>query len=275
MNERNAIRVCISGATGWVGRALVEHVRQTTDLVVTGAVARSSAGKDLGEVISGTPSGVRIEGRIENALAASTDVVIEYSSSLVALHNVLYAIDAGVHVVIGTSGLTAADYATIEARASERGVGVIAAGNFSLTAALLKHFAVLAARHLGDREIIDYADGQKLDVPSGTVQEIAEAIDGVGPAPTARPIASLNGPAEARGVAFGATRVHSLRLPGFVIGVDVIYAASGERLILRHEAGSSPAPYVAGTLLAVRRVSSVRGLVRGFDKLLFSANHDA
>ena len=77
-------------------------------------------------------------------------------------------------VVIGTSGLTADDFAEIDAAARERGTGVIAAGNFSLTAAMTKAAALLAARHLPSWEVIDYASATKADAPSGTARELAE-----------------------------------------------------------------------------------------------------
>ena len=90
--------------------------------------------------------------------------------------NARAAIEAGVHVVIGTSGLTADDYAEIDRLARDRGVGVIAAGNFSVMAAVLRHAAAMAARHLGHWEIIDYASDTKPDVPSGTARDLAETL---------------------------------------------------------------------------------------------------
>src|SRR3546814_12316907 len=80
------------------------------------------------------------------------------------------AIHRGISVVIGTSGLTAADYDALDAEARKAGVGVLAAGNFSLTAALVQHFALIAARHIGHFEVIDYAKAAKPDAPSGTAQ---------------------------------------------------------------------------------------------------------
>ena len=62
--------------------------------------------------------------------------------------------------------------------------------------------------------------------------------------------------------------MHSLRLPGFVVSTEVLFAVPGERLTLRHDAGDSPAPYVSGTLLAIRAVPGLVGLTRGLDRLL-------
>jgi 4-hydroxy-tetrahydrodipicolinate reductase len=82
--------------------------------------------------------------------------------------------------------------------------------------------------------------------------------------------ADLIGPPEARGASVAGTRVHSVRLPGYALSTDVILATAGERLVVRHEAGASAEPYVAGALLAIRRVPEVTGVLRGMDRLLFA-----
>ena len=89
--------------------------------------------------------------------------------------------------------------------------------------------------------------------------------------PTSKPVADLVGVCETRGAAIGEgtpVQVHSLRLPSYVIACEAIFGAPDERLTIRHDAGSSAAPYVAGTLLAVRRVGEEVGLRRGLDALL-------
>src|SRR5438093_13052703 len=147
------------------------------------------------------------------------------------------AIEAGVGVVIGTSGLTAADFEEIDAAARERRVGVIASGNFSLTAAMCQAAALLAARHLPSWEVIDYASATKPDVPSGTSRELAERLGEVGPPPIGVPLEEIAGPREARGATVGGTQVHSVRLPGFVVSTEVVFGLPDERLSIRPDAG--------------------------------------
>jgi len=181
---------------------------------------------------------------------------------------VITAVERGVHVVVGSSGLTADDYAELDALARARDVGVVAAGNFSLTAALLLRSAVEVAKHLDAWEVIDFASAGKPDAPSGTAQELAERLDAVRPPALGVPIDEVLGAPEARGATVGSTQVHSLRLPSFVVSTEVVFAADGERLSLRHDAGESPTPYVAGTLLAIRAVPGRVGVTRGLDRLL-------
>ncbi len=182
--------------------------------------------------------------------------------------NTLHAIEAGVPVVIGPSGLTAADFDEIDAAARSASVGVVAAGNFSLTAAMCQAAALLAARHLRQWEVIDYASSTKPDVPSGTARELAERLSAVRKPELGHPIEELHGPQEARGADVDGTQVHSLRLPSFVVSTEVVFGLPDERLTIRHDAGGTPEPYVAGTLLAARRVAELTGLTRGLDTLL-------
>ena len=81
-------------------------------------------------------------------------------------------------------------------------------------------------------------------------------------------VADVLGSPEARGATVGGTQVHSLRLPSFTVSTEVVFASGGQRLSLRHDAGDSAEPYVAGTLLAVRAVTGRVGLTRGLDSLL-------
>jgi len=169
--------------------------------------------------------------------------------------------------VVGSSGLSASDYEEVDERAQAHEVGVIAAGNFSITAALLLRFATEAARHVGSWEVIDYSSLGKPDAPSGTARELAERLDSVGPPAVAVPVEETLGAREARGATVGTTQVHSLRLPSFSVSTEIVLGGEDERLSIRHDAGSTPAPYVAGTLLAIRAVPDRIGVTRGLDQL--------
>jgi 4-hydroxy-tetrahydrodipicolinate reductase len=265
----DGLTVCIAGATGWTGRALVPAVLAAPDLALGAAVSRSAAGRDLGEALGGEAIGVPVHASAGEALAG-IDVLVDYTSATAVKANALAAIDAGVAVVIGTSGLTAADFEEIDAAARERSVGVVAAGNFSLTAAMCQAAALLAARHLPQWEVIDYASAGKPDVPSGTARELAERLGDVRRPEVGHPIDELHGPQEARGATIGGTQVHSVRLPSFVVSTEVVFGLPDERLTIRHDAGGTPAPYVAGTLIAVRRAPGMVGLTRGLDTLLLA-----
>jgi 4-hydroxy-tetrahydrodipicolinate reductase len=261
------ITVCIAGATGWTGRALVSAVVDAPDLELVAAVSRSAAGQDLGEALGGAALGIAVHGVVADALEG-VDVLVDYTSATAVKGNTMAAIVAGACVVIGSSGLTAADFEEIDAAARRHSVGVVASGNFSLTAAMCQAGALLAARHLPQWEVIDYASAGKPDVPSGTARELAERLGDVRRPERSYPIDELEGPKEARGASVAGAQVHSVRLPSFVVSTEVVFAGPDERLTIRHDACGTPQPYVAGTLLAVRRVKDLVGLTRGLDTLL-------
>ena len=265
----NKIKICIAGVSGWIGKELAPAVYRSEDLELVGAVSRKNAGKDLGGLLNLKNLSITVSGTVKEALMSKTDVLIDYTSPDIVKSNVLTAIDMGVHTVIGTSGLTDDDYAEIDSAARKAGVGVFAAGNFAISAALMLHFATVAAKFMPGWEVVDYASASKIDSPSGTAYEIASRLSKVGKPETVIPDNKINGSLESRGFNANGTHVHSVRLPGYVIGADVIFGGKDERLTLKFEAGTLPDTYIEGTLLAVRKVKDMMGLTRGLDKLIF------
>jgi 4-hydroxy-tetrahydrodipicolinate reductase len=262
------IRICLAGATGWAGAELARAIAKARDLEIVGAVARRQAGRPLGEVLAEPALTARISGTAAEALAAPCDVFVEYTGPAIARANVLAALEHGAHVVVGTSGLTDSDFAEIDALALRRQRGVLACGNFALTAVLLQKLAETAAKLIPQWEILDYAHDDKVDAPSGTARELAARLAKVRrPEPTV-PVAATVGPRETRGATVSGSQIHSVRLPGFVISAEVVFGMPDQRLSIRHDAGGSARPYVDGALLAIRRVGALVGVHRGLDAVL-------
>jgi 4-hydroxy-tetrahydrodipicolinate reductase len=254
-----------------VGRGLAPAIAASPDLELTGAVARSQAGRSLREALgdAGLPD-LRVAASVDEALErdGGADVFVDYTSAAAVRGNVAAAVARGVHTVVGSSGLSDAEYAEIDAAARARGVGVLAAGNFALTAVLLQRFAELAARQIAQWEILEYARATKPDAPSGTARELASRLARVRAPEVATPAEKTLGAPEARGASLSGTPVHSVRLPGFVSSIEIIFGQPDERLSIRHDSGSGAGPYIAGTLLAIRRVSGFTGLRRGLDSVM-------
>jgi 4-hydroxy-tetrahydrodipicolinate reductase len=262
------IRVCVAGATGWVGRGLAPAIAGAPDLDLVGAVSRSHGGKPLSEIIGDPRLTVPVSASVEEALATPCDVLVDYTSPEAVAAHTLAAIARGVRVVIGTSGLTEEDFAVIDAAARAAGVGVLAAGNFAITAVLLQRFAELAARQIPHWEIIDYGKAAKPDAPSGTARELVARLARIGRPRLAHRIEDTLGAPEARGAQVEGTPMHSVRLPGFVSSIEILFGLPDERLSIRHDSGSGAGPYVTGTLLAIRKVGSFVGLKRGLDSVM-------
>ena len=134
------IRVGIAGVTGWTGRAVAEAVESADDLELVFGVARSDP--------------ARFSTVAEALDVVDADVLVDYTHAAVVAENVRAAVERGVGVVVGSSGLGASDYEQIDALAREREVGVVAAGNFSLSAALVLRFATEAASHLEPADVL-------------------------------------------------------------------------------------------------------------------------
>lgn len=263
------IRVCLAGATGWAGSAVAGAIAKSDDITLVSAVSRAHAGKTLGDVLGEPALTCPIYATAQEALAAHPcDVFFEFTKPDVAKSNVLTALQHGVHVVIGTSGLTDSDYAEIESASEKAQRGVLAVGNFALTVVLLQKFAEIAARFIPQWEIIDYASDGKKDSPSGTVRELANRLSKVRPSELTVPLEETQGVKETRGARMTGSQVHSIRLPGYTISAEIIFGMPDQKLTIRHDSGASAQPYVDGSLLAIRKVGTFIGLRRGLDSVM-------
>lgn len=262
------LKVCLAGATGWAGSELARGIAASADIELVAAVSRRHAGEALGAALGDTGIAAPVFQSAAEALAVPCEVFVEYTSPDTAKANVLTALAHGAHVVVGTSGLTDADYAEIDEAARTRGLGVLACGNFALTAVLLIKFSEMAAKILSQWEIIDYAYAGKLDAPSGTVRELATRMGKVRQPQLEVPLDETRGLREARGGTLAGSQVHAVRLPGFVLGAETIFGLPDQTLSIRHNAGGSAKPYVDGAMLAVRKVATLTGLHRGLDAVL-------
>lgn len=261
--------MCVAGGTGWTGSLVVKAILQSKDFELVGVIARKAAGQDIGAALGLGATGIVVQPSLDEATRQRPDVLIDYTKPDTVKQRTLAALAKGVRVIIGTSGLGAGDFKEIDQEAKKAKLGVIACGNFSITAALAKRFSLMAAQHLPSWEIVDYASAGKIDAPSGTVRELAEQMGEIKKNRVEHPVEKTVGLKEARGVSLGGAQVHSVRLPGYVIAFETIFGQPHERLTIRHDAGTGAEPYVGGTLLAAKRVMETTGLVRGLDTLLF------
>jgi 4-hydroxy-tetrahydrodipicolinate reductase len=265
---RDKLKICVAGATGWAGSALSNGIADAEDMELVAAVSRSKAGRTLGEVLQNEHLMTPIFGGVEEAMQTRPDVFVEYTKPDAAKGHILSALRRGANVVVGTSGLGHEDYAEIDEFAREVNLGVLAVGNFALTVVLLQKFAEMAAKYIPHWEIIDYARADKKDAPSGTARELAHRLSRIKNAKLEVPLDLVEGPIESRGTRLQGTQVHSVRLPGYVISVDAIFGMPDQKLIIRHESGTSAEPYVNGALLAIREVGKLKGLHRGLDSVM-------
>ena len=215
-------RVAVAGAAGRMGQAVCAAVEGAEDLSLTG----------------------RADPALDVALADvldDADVVVDFTQPDQALANAREVLEAGVHLVIGTTGF---DFAELEVLAQGASANVFVAPNFAIGAVLMMRFAVEASKHMEGAEIIEYHHAGKLDKPSGTAARTAELMEGDVP-------------------------VHSVRLPGIVADQDVILGGAAQTLTIRHVT-TDRTSFMPGVLLAVRRVADLpESPVVGLERLLW------
>jgi 4-hydroxy-tetrahydrodipicolinate reductase len=242
------MRVGVLGAAGRMGSEVCRAVDAAPDLEL---VARLDAGDD------------------REPLRAA-DVVVDFTTPGAVMDNLHWCIDAGRHVVVGTTGFDATRLDTVRSWLTEHpDVGVVVAPNFGIGAVLLMRFAAEAARYFDSAEIVELHHPNKVDAPSGTARRTAELIaaarDGR-PSPDATTEA-LDG---ARGADVDGVRVHAVRLTGLVAHQEVLLGGPGETLTIRHDSLSRES-FMPGVLLAIRAVATRPGLTEGIDGLLTGA----
>jgi 4-hydroxy-tetrahydrodipicolinate reductase len=266
-SPQRSLTVCVAGVTGAVGRLLTRAILNQGDFLLTSAVARSAGGQTVGEVLN-VDCNVRIRPSLAEALSHDTfDVLVDYTSASSAFDNVRMALAGGIHVVVGSSGVTAEQFESLDRLARARQVGAIH-GNFAITATLAQVFAAAAARYLKSWEIIEYAYEGKIDAVSGTARELASRLAETSPPEQHIAPDEFVGDCRSRGATVAGTQVHALRLPGMVAGFEIIFGRSHERLTIKHEAISRAEPYVNGTLVAIRHVTHLVGMHRGLESVL-------
>jgi 4-hydroxy-tetrahydrodipicolinate reductase len=201
---------------------------------------------------------------------AGAQVLVDFTHPDVVMDNVRFAVDQGIHAVVGTTGFTAERLDTIrEWLADTPDLGVLVAPNFGIGAVLSMIFAQKAAPFYDSAEVIELHHPNKADAPSGTAvrtaQLIAQARAAAGrpPAPDAT-TQSLDG---ARGSDVDGVRVHALRVAGLVAHQEIVLGTEGETLTIRHDS-LHRSSFMPGVLLAVRQIGSRPGLTVGLESLL-------
>jgi len=139
--------------------------------------------------------------------------------------------------------------------------------NFSLSAAVLIKLAELAARFFDYAEIIEIHHDKKVDAPSGTAINTANAMAKAHGKPFIYPKTETEIIPNTRGGQIEGIAIHSLRSPGFMAAQEVIFSGKGQRLSLRIEPISREA-YMPGVILAIKEVVKRKGLIYGLDSLL-------
>jgi 4-hydroxy-tetrahydrodipicolinate reductase len=207
---------------------------------------------------------------LETLTSSGAQVVVDLTIPESTEANVRFAVDHGMHAVVGTTGWDAVRLADLQDRLATRpGVGVLIAPNFALGSVLASAFAAKASRYFDSVEIIELHHPDKVDAPSGTAVRTAQLISAERAAAgmPSSPDATTTELAGARGCDVDGVRVHSVRLRGLVAHQEVLLGGPGEQLTLRHDSFDR-ASFMPGVLLGIRNVAAHPGLTLGLDGYL-------
>lgn len=196
-------------------------------------------------------------------------VAVDFSVPSVTESNVHALLDAGVDVVVGTTGWTEESYVRVRSHAEESGRSVLIAPNFAIGAVLAMRFAALAAPYFESAEVIEMHHPNKVDAPSGTAAATARGIAaarseaGLGPMPDA----TESDPEGTRGGRIDGVPVHAVRLRGLTASEEILLGNPGEQLVIRTDSFDRIS-FMPGVLLAIRGIAERPGLTIGLDALM-------
>jgi 4-hydroxy-tetrahydrodipicolinate reductase len=257
------IRVGVNGAGGRMGSATCAAIAAAPDLSLVAAVGASSAGQ--------ATCGVMIASELRAFADAHCDVVVDFTTADVCRVALPWLAMHGVHAVVGTSGLTAADVESLRTTFGNGPAHCLIAPNFAISAVLMMRFAEIATPYFDTAEVIEYHHDRKIDAPSGTAVATAErmaAARGGSPwaaDPTEREV--LAGARGGVGVGTAGVHVHSVRMRGMVAHQDVIFGAAGQSLTIRQDSYDRDS-FMPGVVLACKRIADHPGLTVGLDGYL-------
>lgn len=241
------IRVGVLGAAGRMGATVCDAVEADPELELVAEVD--------------------VDDSIDNLQDAGTQVAVDFTQPNSVKDNIRWCLQAGIHVVVGTTGLKDDDFEEISTWAQESSANVFVAPNFAVGAVLMMEFAKTAAPHFSTAEIIERHHTGKLDAPSGTALRTAALMNAGRARPWDTPERGDETLAGSRGGNDDGIHIHSLRVEGSVAHQEVILGSVGETLTIRHDS-LDRASFMPGVVLAIKRVAQLDDLTVGLEQLL-------
>lgn len=243
-------RVAVLGARGRMGAEAVRAVAAAEDMDLVATLGSSDS---LNELVQ-----------------AKAEIVIDLTIPDATEKNVRFAVEHGIHAVVGATGWDEGRLASLEQLLAEHPkVGVLIAPNFAIGSILATEFAAKAAKYFESVEIIEIHHPNKVDAPSGTAAHTAKkvatarAAAEIGPSPDA----TETDPLGSRGASVDGVSVHAVRLRGMVAHQEILLGDTGQLLTIRHDSFDR-ASFMPGVLLGVRQVAAHPGLSVGLDSYL-------
>ena len=258
------IRVVVHGVLGKMGQEVLNAVSRESGLEPVGGadLAAQQASLDL----ANGPGSIPISSSLADVIDGA-DVVVDFTNSDGAASVMRTAAPRKVNVVIGSTGLTEANYQEAESLANEHQVGIMIAPNFALGCVLMIHLAKVASRFFDYADLTEVHHEAKIDAPSGTAIAIAQAaVEGKGGSFVA-PKAEKETLLGTRGGDYDGVSIHSGRMPGRVAHHELVFGTLGQTLTIRHDSINRES-FMPGVIMAIRATVESKGLTVGLENLM-------
>jgi len=258
-------RVMIIGVAGRMGQEVLRAVNSAEGLE---AVAGVDVHADLSTVVdAGAYPGLQLFEDTSQAIkTTSPDVAVDFTNAESCMQNVSTLASDGIHIVIGTTGLSDSDVSAIRDLTRKNNIGVMIAPNFALGAALLMHLSRISSPYFEYVDVHEMHHENKIDSPSGTAMAIVRHIEEGGNG-FKRPKSQKDLVPGSRGGDYKDITVFSSRMPGRVAHHEVTFGTLGQTLSIRHDSINRES-FMPGVLLAIRHVLENNGLIVGLENLL-------
>ena len=258
------IRVIVNGASGRMGREVINTLCHEPEMQVVGAVELKVTEDQL--PLPDSSGVVPFSSNLDDILTScQPDVLVDFTTARATMPAVRIATKRGVNLVIGTTGLTADELSEIDRLSTAHRVGAVVAPNFALGAVVMMHLAKVAAKYFDYAEIIELHHSRKADSPSGTALSTAKAMAKAKGKPFYVP--EQRKPSNSRGEQVEGVAIHSVRLPGLMAHQEIILGGPGQTISIRHDTINREC-YMPGVMLAIKKVVKHKGLIYGLDTLL-------
>ena len=244
------MKVAVLGAKGRMGTEAVAAINAATDLTLSAALD--------------------IEDSLDKLIQTGTEIIVDFTTPDSVMKNLEFAINNGIHVVVGTTGFDDNKIGHLKTLLSKQPkVGALIAPNFGLGAVLMMQFSQTAAKYFESAEIIEMHHANKIDAPSGTAVRTAEMITAARKESNKAnmPDATISSLPGARGAKVGDVPVHSIRGNGYVAHQEVVFSDAGETLTIRHDS-INRSGFMPGVLIGIRNVVKFPGLTIGLENYM-------
>lgn len=241
------LKIIVNGASGRMGKEAVVAIKNDPELELVASLGRHD---NLSQAIQSTHADCVVDLTIPEAVYENCKIIIENN----------------VHPIIGTTGLTPEQLASLQEISLSKKLGGLIAPNFSLGAVLMMQLASKVAHYLPDAEIIEMHHEKKLDAPSGTAIKTAELMANA-LTQSKTEIHCQESILGALGAKHHSVPIHSIRLPGLMAHQQIIFGGHSETLTIRHDSLNRQC-FMPGIVMACKKVPSLESLVYGLENIL-------